>query len=559
MILIDEAAAAGLAAKASKSGVSIDTLKKVYRRGVAAWNSGHRPGTTPQQWGMARVNSYITKGKGTYHGADKDLREASVPKDPESGLPKKYVAGLSPSTAKARAAHFNKANKLSDRNPAAYKLAPGDKMSKTKESIHTKKFRQMFGEAKDAREYGYEGDMAMSQLKAIMQHAEQLHDLLEPDTDLPEWVQSKITLAYDYIQTAADYMATELDEEADLHEMKTVTNRSRSYAHGVIVGGQLHAYKKWPGGLHQPWHGPLTDRKFNSRAEMRAAMEKHPAYNSSLNEEVESIDELSKGLVNRYMDKNYQDRKRLASGLWYPKGEAGATEKQKKDSAKLGKRLASDYLAHKKANPETWAKNNPPHLRAGDKPARVNATEEMSPQEAHYRKHGFYSYALKAPTPDEAIGHAMNTITAKYAKSKPAKRTAGSVKEEALSEENTQKIVAVKGNPTGNRYEMHTRMAGEPSEYSAIIKTHQNGKHIKNQWGGYPMLRTGKTDYVKKHFDKLSEEAAANCAGGGNVAGIGVGPDGEPGVGKRKKNPVITNMLKRRSALNVIGGGKQGQ
>jgi hypothetical protein len=73
---LDEAASdTSLAAKASKSGVSIGTLRKVYRRGVAAWNSGHRPGTTPQQWGMARVNSYITKGKGTYGGADKDLHE----------------------------------------------------------------------------------------------------------------------------------------------------------------------------------------------------------------------------------------------------------------------------------------------------------------------------------------------------------------------------------------------------------------------------------------------------------------------------------------------------
>ena len=73
---IDEAAAAGLAKKAKASGVSIGILRKVYNRGVAAWRTGHRPGTTPQQWGMARVNSYITKGKGTYHGADKDLRES---------------------------------------------------------------------------------------------------------------------------------------------------------------------------------------------------------------------------------------------------------------------------------------------------------------------------------------------------------------------------------------------------------------------------------------------------------------------------------------------------
>jgi|694.fasta_scaffold01926_24 hypothetical protein len=72
---IKEAADAALSKKASESGVSLGTLRQVYKRGVAAWRTGHRPGTTPQQWGMARVNSYITKGK-TYHTADKDLREA---------------------------------------------------------------------------------------------------------------------------------------------------------------------------------------------------------------------------------------------------------------------------------------------------------------------------------------------------------------------------------------------------------------------------------------------------------------------------------------------------
>ena len=63
-----------LSAKAKKFDVPLGTLKKVFRRGVAAWNSGHRPGTTPQQWGHARVNSYLRKGK-TYHTADKDLHE----------------------------------------------------------------------------------------------------------------------------------------------------------------------------------------------------------------------------------------------------------------------------------------------------------------------------------------------------------------------------------------------------------------------------------------------------------------------------------------------------
>ena len=39
---------------------------------MAAWRTGHRPGTTPQQWAFARVNSFLTGGK-TRTTADKDL------------------------------------------------------------------------------------------------------------------------------------------------------------------------------------------------------------------------------------------------------------------------------------------------------------------------------------------------------------------------------------------------------------------------------------------------------------------------------------------------------
>ena len=69
-------------------------------------------------------------------------------------------------------------------------------------------------EAKDEQEYGYEGDMALNQLATLIRCAEMIKDTLKPDTDLPEWVQSKITLASDYIVTAADYLHSELDEQA---------------------------------------------------------------------------------------------------------------------------------------------------------------------------------------------------------------------------------------------------------------------------------------------------------------------------------------------------------
>ena len=63
----------GLKKKSEKSGIAYSILKAVYDRGMAAWQGGHRPGTTPQQWAFARVNSFITKGKGTWGKADKDL------------------------------------------------------------------------------------------------------------------------------------------------------------------------------------------------------------------------------------------------------------------------------------------------------------------------------------------------------------------------------------------------------------------------------------------------------------------------------------------------------
>ena len=58
--------------KSDKSRFPLGILKKVWDRGYAAWKTGHVPGTTPQQWAMARVNSFITGGRTTEVG-DKAL------------------------------------------------------------------------------------------------------------------------------------------------------------------------------------------------------------------------------------------------------------------------------------------------------------------------------------------------------------------------------------------------------------------------------------------------------------------------------------------------------
>ena len=76
----------------------------------------------------------------------KDTRQDSDIKDRPGSQPANYFRGLKKSTKIARDRQFKKQAKMDDDNPAAYKPAPGDKDAKTKPSVHTRKFKKMFGE-----------------------------------------------------------------------------------------------------------------------------------------------------------------------------------------------------------------------------------------------------------------------------------------------------------------------------------------------------------------------------------------------------------------------------
>lgn len=151
--------------------------------------------------------------------------------------------------------------------------------------------------AKDPREYGYEGEMAMSQLKGIMNHAKQMHDMLDPSTDLPEWVQSKITLAYDYMQTAADYMATEMNEEID----KGLENELMSQRQG-------QSGKKW-----RVTRANKTIGTYNSKDKADVKAMKHPLNKVVANEEAQ-LDELSKDTMKSYKSKAFTQYMNMTHG-----------------------------------------------------------------------------------------------------------------------------------------------------------------------------------------------------------------------------------------------------
>ena len=65
--------------KSELTGVPLDIIQKVYNKGLAAWRTGHRPGATGQQWGYARVHSFLVKGK-TYWYTDRKLALEAIEK-----------------------------------------------------------------------------------------------------------------------------------------------------------------------------------------------------------------------------------------------------------------------------------------------------------------------------------------------------------------------------------------------------------------------------------------------------------------------------------------------
>jgi hypothetical protein len=96
---------------------------------------------------------------------------------------------------------------------------------------------QMMGP--DHGEYDREGDMAKDQLHTIVKAAKELHSILGDEQNLPEWVQTKITKALDYINVSRDYMD---QEESDMDDAvlgeKAVSQQQQKFM------GMVHAMQK---------------------------------------------------------------------------------------------------------------------------------------------------------------------------------------------------------------------------------------------------------------------------------------------------------------------------
>ena len=226
----------------------------------------------------------VYKHKGTYGTSYKGDIDPGNPKSAEDSnhLNKTRTKNLE----QGLDVHFGKISKVKEetemkKDPCWHKYEMiGKKMKNGKKVPNCVPVK----EAKDEQEYGYEGDMALNQLATLTRCADMIKELLKPDTDMPEWVQSKITLATDYIQTAADYMYSELKEDVDLEE--GIVDKIRGLNYGRLAKrSMMKSVNSTAKTGSDEWNNET------SKTSQRVAKAKEFGNKRPFKEEVEQIDE----------------------------------------------------------------------------------------------------------------------------------------------------------------------------------------------------------------------------------------------------------------------------
>ena len=95
---------------------------------------------------------------------------------------------------------------LESEEGGAFVVQSGDENGNSYIGFAVADLTEGIADTEDAGEYDQEGDMARRDLATAADAAEELRSILDSDENLPEWVQSKITKAVDYLDTVRDYM-----------------------------------------------------------------------------------------------------------------------------------------------------------------------------------------------------------------------------------------------------------------------------------------------------------------------------------------------------------------
>jgi hypothetical protein len=128
--------------------------------------------------------------------------------------------------------------------PAGTKRAIGAKGPTGKSKLMSKGSIKEFADEEETvslinkGEYDREGDMAKDDLESLAMAAKELHSILGDDENLPEWVQSKITKALDYINSSNQYMHQQKNDAEPVAEkaVSVAQRRAAGIAHAAQKG-----------------------------------------------------------------------------------------------------------------------------------------------------------------------------------------------------------------------------------------------------------------------------------------------------------------------------------
>ena len=108
-------------------------------------------------------------------------------KDRKGTQPARYHSGLKKSTKVARDAHFKKHGKKADDDDSAYKPAPGDATAKTKPSMYTKQFKDMYEDVsqKEINDLEKFGDRLLNKFDVDIEFTRHFADRLNDKRNKP--------------------------------------------------------------------------------------------------------------------------------------------------------------------------------------------------------------------------------------------------------------------------------------------------------------------------------------------------------------------------------------
>ena len=227
-------------------------------------------------------------------------------------------------------------------------------------------------EAKDPEEYDKEGDMAKTQLKTMIDAAQELHDQLSDDENMPEWVQNKITKATDYIDSVRDYMKNNDDVNEALDrpgaldsyrkKAKMKSDKARNTATAKLLRGNPEISKEKETIRKREKGQDMADRV--GVKQFRKSIGR-----GYVAKKEETVNEISKGMASRYIKKAQVSTADAAKST-----ERGYTDSrsQDRDIAKAGSNQAKKGI-------KTFINRNKGTSTAVDKltgKAKVPAKEE---------------------------------------------------------------------------------------------------------------------------------------------------------------------------------------